>query len=202
MEKYEYIARTFNLPCGRTINNFSSPSTNSPDGILFDSLKAEKNRFDNKFPGCGEKDWRRHGVLAWDSMSVKEGVVFNPHSMRIVGFASDAFDLDVIKREMAKLNDLESNVPRQPPLAKHFLVFIFTTWEIRNCPKFSIVAARYATLSLDANFLHDKILQVSYSKIRPSNTKTNNQFANTHHTHPNTHRSVLVCHSMVGLQMQ
>ena len=72
MEKYEYIARTFNLPCGRTINNFSSPLTNSPDGILFDSLKAEKNRFDRKFPGCGEKDWRRHGVLAWDSMSVKE----------------------------------------------------------------------------------------------------------------------------------
>ena len=91
-----------------------------------------------------------------DSISVKKGVVFNPHTMRIVGVASDAFDLDVIKKEMSKLNDNETNEVHRPPLAKHFFVFIFTTWEIKKFPKFSIVAARYATLSLDANFLHEK----------------------------------------------
>ena len=78
--------------------------------------------------------------------------------MRIIGFASDTFQSDLIKQEMAKVNDLESNVPRQPPLVKHFFVFIFTSLEIHNCPKFAIVAARYATLYIDANFIHDKTL--------------------------------------------
>ena len=55
-DKYEYLAKTFNLPSGRTINNFSSPDTNSPDGIMFNSLEAERKKFNSKFPSAGITD--------------------------------------------------------------------------------------------------------------------------------------------------
>ena len=103
--------------------------------------------------------------------------------MHIVGFASDAFDLDLIAKEINKRiqedkdeddNQIQStptgntiselgksdNSTSQPPLAKHFLVFIFTSLEVRNCPKFSMVAARWATYLLDANFIIDKLMHV------------------------------------------
>ena len=62
-DKYEYLAKTFNLPSGRTINNFSSPDTNSPDGIMFNSLEAERKNFNSKFLSAGITDWVRHGIL-------------------------------------------------------------------------------------------------------------------------------------------
>ena len=78
IEKYEYLTKTFYLPSGRTINYFSSPSTYAPNGILFDSLKTEKAGFDYLFPDYSEKGWYRHGVLVWDSMLVKDGVILTP----------------------------------------------------------------------------------------------------------------------------
>mmetsp|Transcript_37638 Transcript_37638/g.87716 ORF Transcript_37638/g.87716 Transcript_37638/m.87716 type:complete len:91 (+) Transcript_37638:246-518(+) len=88
-------------------------------------------------------------------MVIKEKLVFNVHTMRLIGFAHDAFDLDIIKKEMSQQCDSDGN-DKAPPLAKHFLVFIFTNHEVKNCPKFSCIAARYSTVFPDANFLREK----------------------------------------------
>ena len=74
--------------------------------------------------------------------------------MRIDGLVSNVFDLDVIRNEVThKLGLVANEEPDSMPLlAKHFLVLMFTNWGVKNCPKFSAIAARYATLSLDAFF--------------------------------------------------
>ena len=71
-DHYDFIAKTFNLPSNRTINDYVSPSTNAPYGILYESISAEKVKFDAKIPDCPIDSWLRKGALLWDSMSVKE----------------------------------------------------------------------------------------------------------------------------------
>ena len=164
-DTYEYLAKTFKLPSGRTINQYAAPSTNAPDGVLYESLTAERTKFDGVFPDAVPDDWRRHGTLSWDSMAVKEKIVFNVHTMRIVGFAHDAFDIDIIKKEMEDQLCSDSQNKR-PPLAKHFLVFIFTLFETKNCPKFSVIAARYACLTLNSTFILEKLLKVTSALAR------------------------------------
>ena len=70
-DKYEYLAQTFNLPVSRTLNNYSCPDTNAPDGLLTESLAMTRKKFDNKFPDADEMAWSRYGILGWDSMTVK-----------------------------------------------------------------------------------------------------------------------------------
>ena len=112
-----------------------------------------------------EKDMESYHTTPWlsyDSVAVKEKITFNVHTLRMVGYAANAFDLDVIKNGMtAQMDEKESSPPA--PLAKHFLIFIFTGWEVKDCPKFLVTAARYATQSRDANFLRDEIIHVMSS---------------------------------------
>ena len=93
-----FLAKTHNLSSPSTVNTYSSPSSNAPDGILYDSLDLARNAFIEKNGNLPETDWKRHGQLEWDSMATKEKLVFNFHSQRIVGFAADAFDLNIIKK--------------------------------------------------------------------------------------------------------
>ena len=74
-------------------------------------------------------------------MAIKEKVFFCPNTLRIVGFAEDAFDLNIIKKELEQrinstannTNDKEKKSSNQsgksnsPPLVKHFLAYIFTS---------------------------------------------------------------------------
>ena len=48
MGSYDHIAKTFHLPTGRIVNKYSSPDTNSPDGLMFESLSNERHRFESK----------------------------------------------------------------------------------------------------------------------------------------------------------
>ena len=52
-----------------------------------------RKKIDNKFLDADEMVWLRYGILGWDSMTVKEKVVFNMHSMRLIGFTKEAFDM-------------------------------------------------------------------------------------------------------------
>ena len=49
-------------------------------------------------------EWMRMGSLAFDSMSIKDNVKFDPHTNEIVGFEQGTLKEDVLLRE---LNDLE-----------------------------------------------------------------------------------------------
>ena len=94
------MAETFNLPSPQTVNQYSSPSCNDPDGILYDSLALARDVFETENPDLDPTHFQRMVQVEWDSMAVKEKVVFNYHSQRIVGFAADVFDLNLIKKEM------------------------------------------------------------------------------------------------------
>lgn len=97
------------MPCSKTLYSYSNISVHAPDGVLFDSLHVNRKKFDTKNPNLDANHWNRHGSLAFDSMVVKEKLEYNTHSMRIVGFADDAFDLDIIKKELA--NRMHDNNP-------------------------------------------------------------------------------------------
>ena len=166
--RYDFIAKCFNLPSESHLSTYGSPSVGAPCGILHDSLSAERDMFESLHgDDVPMDDWRRCGSLAWDSMVIKERLYFRPNSMRIVGFAEDAFDLNIIKEELKmRLNsDEEETENTGPPLAKHFLCFIFTSLEKKG-RRTQIVVLRYGVLSLDSSFIHDKILAAASALAR------------------------------------
>ena len=158
-ERYDFISKCFNLPSGPHLGKYKSPSVGAPDGILYDTLNAERSLFDTLNDMLPEDSWKRHGSLTWDSMVIKEKLHFCPNTMRIVGYADDAFDLNVIMSELKdRMKNLEDtdNPSKDVPKAKHFLVFIFTTWE-KNMKRHQMVVSRYGVLSLDASYIIDKV---------------------------------------------
>ena len=126
--------------------------------VFYTRLSILRDFFDEvKGVGIHLDDWKRHGSLSWDSKSIKEKLYFCCNSMKIVGFADDAFDLNIIMEELKeKIKSTKKKQPansanspetttaqsestataqseptkeKSPPLSKHFLVFILTTWE-------------------------------------------------------------------------
>ena len=157
---YDFISKCFNLPSDSQLSRYKSPSVGAPDSILFDTINAERSLFENLNGDLPVDNWKRHGSLAWDSMVIKEKLYFCPNTMRIVGYADDAFDLNVIMSEFKnRMIDLDesNNSPKNAPMAKHFLVFIFTSWE-KNMKRHQMVAARYGVLFLDESYIMDKLL--------------------------------------------
>eukprot|EP00957_Ditylum_brightwellii_P027932 2110299-Ditylum_brightwellii.AAC.1 len=97
-------------------------------------------------------------------------MAFNFHMLEIVGFADDAFDTNILLDELRglcgeegskkqnyddeislstieeELSDLSSSLPNQPsentlhPKAKHYRIFIFSTWE-KNAKPIRFVCA-------------------------------------------------------------
>jgi hypothetical protein len=81
-DKYEFLRKCFNLPRSLKISEYSSPDTNDPDGILWTILEHCEESFILRNSNDGKKpltdcDWRRHGSLAYDSMTIQEKIVFN-----------------------------------------------------------------------------------------------------------------------------
>ena len=100
-DQYGFLANLFNLPDPKTVNSYGNISVYAPDGLLFDTLHINRNNFENHIgANLPDDDWKRHGNLAWDSMSTKEKLEYSIHSQRIIGFADDSFDMDIIKAEM------------------------------------------------------------------------------------------------------
>ena len=99
-DRYEFTAKIFNLPSSRTVDFYSNISAHASDEIMLDTLHVQHDNFEHKNGDIDEMHWKRHGSLAWDSMSIKEKLEYNIHLMRIIRFAGDAFDLDIIKSEL------------------------------------------------------------------------------------------------------
>ena len=69
-------------------------------------------------------------------MVIKEKLYFYLNTMHIVGYANNAFDINIImskfKDRMKDVDEESDKLPKSAPLAKHFLVFIFTSWEKKS----------------------------------------------------------------------
>ena len=81
---------------------------------------------------------------------LKERIVFNVHAICIVGFTHDAFDIDIIKKEIEnqKGSDNQDSNDTRPPLAKHFWFLFLPLLRYPTAQNFLVIAARYAPLSL------------------------------------------------------
>ena len=75
--RYDFIAKCFNLPSDSHFSWYKSPSVGAPDGILYDTLEAERSLFEELI---GKTllldDWKCHGSLAWDNMVIKAKLDF------------------------------------------------------------------------------------------------------------------------------
>ena len=114
--------------------------------------------------GVPRRDWRRHVNLAWDSHVVKDMLGFCPHTKRLVGYAHDAFDLNVIASEFKRRYDAASSdiADREEDnddddddakakanesddgleLGKHYMVFMAQTISAKDRP-YCFMVARY-----------------------------------------------------------
>eukprot|EP00978_Attheya_sp_CCMP212_P047092 scaffold421221_cov91-Attheya_sp.AAC.2 len=204
-DKYEFLRKVFNLPSSRRLNDYMSPGGNAPSGIVFDLLEQQRTLFEGNNKDLERLDWRRHGSLSWDSCCIRDKLTFNSHSLELVGFADDAFDIDVVKAELlhtcdsnteslppisetegdtnqeaddtgslSSLNpeeDDDTNKPRKnddpllPAMAKHYLVFMFTTWD-KNSKPVRFVAARYGLNSLTSPFLIRRVREITVALWR------------------------------------
>ena len=126
-DKYKFLSKIFCMPCSKTLDVYSNVSVRAPGGILFDTLHVQRKTFETKNgDDLEEPHWYQHGSLAWNSMTTKEKLEYNTHSMRIFGFADDAFDLDIIKRELADRISDETNPDIGPtPMAKKYILSSF-----------------------------------------------------------------------------
>jgi hypothetical protein len=166
---YDLLAEALGLPKSRTLQYYTVPTTNERDGVLLANLKKEKHAYDIRNPNADRFHWTRHCTLAFDSMTCKGRFVVNYHTGDIVGVDNECLKPDVIAEELKELNALEVNdeseaEPEMPPLAKHFLVFIATTWSPvdsrgKRC-KHEMICARYSLKSITSDFLVPRIRSI------------------------------------------
>ena len=166
---YDFLAQTVNFPSGRTLNDYMSPGRASQDGIIWETLDVFKQQFDNLHGGSAipRDHWLRMGSLSFDTKSVKEKVETDPHTQRLVGFADDDLQhVDGINAALSSvamtLSPEDSNdnhmmeADRAPRMARHYGVAYFTSYEYKSKP-FQFIAARFAIASLNADYLEDRI---------------------------------------------
>ena len=82
---YDLLAKAFGLPSSRTLREYTIPTSNDPDGLMFANILRAADEFNNLNPGAGLHDWRRHCSLAFDSMICKGSSVVNYNTNDVIG---------------------------------------------------------------------------------------------------------------------
>ena len=160
---YDILAGILGWPVGRTIRRYSVSNSNEPDGMMHSNLIAARELFNNKFGGdVAVDDFRRHGVLAFDAMHTKGRFGVCRNTGEIVAIADDALDEDALVAELRELEkndgeDEDADV-KLPGIAKHFLIFMFTTWS--GEAKIQFLAARHSKKSMTGPLLRKEITEV------------------------------------------
>ena len=174
---YDLVASALGLPTDRTLQEYTIPTTNDPDGILVKNIMREMQIFNDRNPNAGLFDWERHVTLAFDSMSCKGRFVVNFHTNEIVGMATDCLKPNVILNELTELQKSDmtgeqiqeagedaNKDPPVPDVAKHFLIFAATTWSPNaqdgRRSKHQFVCARYCLKTIDSEFLIPTIRKI------------------------------------------
>merc|ERR1712032_655526 len=78
----------------------------------------------------------------------------------IVGIAEDAFNENILMREIKDINEsLESDEKTLPDFALNFMVFIATTWHTTG--KIQFLVARYGRKTLTGSWLYEKVHDIT-----------------------------------------
>lgn len=168
------LARLFHLPSQRTLDKYKSVGSNAKDGMQLEVLAGEKIILDKALEegDLSEdfKEWLRHGILAYDSAKCRDKLIYNFHTGELMGCAHDAFDINIIREEWkaVSLKAEQNGAKRQktnkkkvgrPQLAKHFLLFYFTSWEAKS-RKTQMCVARYGMESITSSWLANTIRKI------------------------------------------
>lgn len=97
------------------------------------------------------EEWQKYVAVVFDEMKIKEGIVYNKHECRIIGFVnfgSTNHNLLEFERSLNNSPDL--------PVAKHMLVFLVRGLFI----KLKFPYAQYPTTSLSADILYPIVWEV------------------------------------------
>ena len=106
---YDLVASALGLPTSRTLREYTIPTSNDPDGMLFANILRAADEFDKLNPRAGLYDWRRHCSLGFDSMTCKGSFVVNYHTTDVIGLGADCLKLNVILNELKELESQEKN---------------------------------------------------------------------------------------------
>ena len=111
LKTYKFLEKVFHLPSSEYLSQYGNPAAHDPDGVLYTVLNMSKEAvetyLEEKKKTLSSKDYDDiycwFGSLAFDSKDIKEKVILDPHTGEIVGFAQDAFELDIIFEELKNL---------------------------------------------------------------------------------------------------
>lgn len=137
---YDALRGVLQLPCGRTLQDYTH-WVKADCGIqsdVTDQLMKEVN-IDSL------EEWQKYVAVVFDEMKIKEGIVYNKHECRVIGFVNFGNtnnDLLAFERSLNQDSDL--------PVASHMLVFLVRGVFIRL--KFPY--AQYPTNSLTSDVLY------------------------------------------------
>lgn len=143
---YESLRGILKLPCGRTLQDYTR-FVKADCGIqtaVTEQLIKESN-LDSL------QEWQKYVAIVFDEMKIKEGIIYNKHECRIVGFVnfgSTNNDLLSFERSIKESPDA--------PVAKHMLVFLVRGVFIRM----QFPYAQYPTADLTADLLYPIVWEV------------------------------------------
>jgi len=113
---YDALSRVLVLPTDRTLRDYTH-FVKGGMGIQVDvtkQLRSETNVDELE-------DWQKYVAIVFDEVKIKEGIVYNKHDCRIVGF----IDLGVINNTLLTFeNSLSDNSIQPMPVASHMLTFM------------------------------------------------------------------------------
>lgn len=174
------IAKTFHLPSQSTLSKHRSIGSHDPDGFLHGIVRGEKETFESNNGTPLDKDfedWLRHGCLSYDSAKCCDKVIYNFQTGELMGFAYDAFDINIIEREWRdaaeaaekkaaaseskgdKKKKSTAKKASKPKMAKHFLLFYFTSWESK-CRRTQMCVARCGMNTITGSWLAETIRKI------------------------------------------
>ena len=139
---YDLVAKIAGLPSDRHLRRINVSNSNDPDGIMHRCCQRAEEIFVQQNPGADMMDLGCHTIVSFDAMHMKTRFGISRNTNRLVGMADDAFDEDVLLRELTALEkntDAKENAEAKlPDMANHFLVMIATTWSTEGKIQFLV----------------------------------------------------------------
>ena len=188
--RYRFVSKVCNTPSPSILKSFEGHDRGRIDGVTFETINTFQQQMSNYYEKMEIQlkideswrspfSWQRCGTLGYDSRKIKAGIVHNPHTMNVIGFADKwqnspdailaALDSAVSgegdeKKNTDENNNLTNNNANEKEkkpeleLADHYFVFYFTTWEYKK--PFKFIAGRCAVKNLDHTYLRFQIMDI------------------------------------------
>ena len=146
---YDTLRKTLVLPCGRTLQDYThfiKEGTGIQPEVTKQLLSAMK--FDKL------EDHQKYVSVVFDEMKIKEGLVYDKHECKVIGFV----DVGTINNTLlAYERTLKDDQQSKPVVAKHMLVFMVRGLFVSNI---QFPYAQYSTTDLSADILFPLVWDV------------------------------------------